>query len=377
MSAPVDHDALPQVLDWNEESDTRIGDLVTFLLDRTTEHVGTVIARDAAPPERETLLDEILTLAPGPHRLLLAPAITSLAARRAAEWRCEPLDIIRSALAGEACLSGKRTATQPTWTVWGDAYLPPGACGPVAQTAGGVRIWSENEAFGAPLLPSGTVVDAFSPAACAGLPEIPDGDSTLTPAEYERALANVFEAYDWIEAIFPQTSRTFAKMVRVVVLRRDSRLAEFRAASSSVGIGRIVLRNPHRDSATVPEIVDGLVHESIHALLDIVELGVPFVGRSFDGQRVTSPWTGRALDLRTYIHACFVWYGLLRFWSAALNDAARFGDRAVPLSYVLMASRGFIADGGVVQPLTPYASVVAPGIINVIESMQSAVRDSA
>ena len=72
-----------------------------------------------------------------------------------------------------------------------------------------------------------------------------------------------------------------------------------------------------------------LVHESIHSYLYMHEPR-PLWGLNPDVTEepgvVQSPWTGRELPLSTFLHACFVWYGILFFWGRAMGSALPLPD---------------------------------------------------
>lgn len=63
-------------------------------------------------------------------------------------------------------------------------------------------------------------------------------------------------------------------------------------------------------------IADSLVHEAIHSLIYRMELFF-FLHTDDDASlllKTSSPWTGRELPMRSFVHACFVWFGLWNFW---------------------------------------------------------------
>jgi hypothetical protein len=70
------------------------------------------------------------------------------------------------------------------------------------------------------------------------------------------------------------------------------------------------------------------------------ELDHPLILRAADA-KVASPWTGRALELYAFVHACFAWYGVAAMWrscsapytAAWLHDATA-GFARQPLGYL-------------------------------------------
>jgi len=98
-------------------------------------------------------------------------------------------------------------------------------------------------------------------------------------------------------------------------------------SSTHTSIGLIRCDNFHRIHSDLPEIVDMLVHESIHQFLHLYEEQIsPFVHEDqltaeLSRERLfPSPWSGNLLDLRSYTHAILVWYGLVHFWQQYLDS---------------------------------------------------------
>jgi hypothetical protein len=83
------------------------------------------------------------------------------------------------------------------------------------------------------------------------------------------------------------------------------------------------------------------VHESIHSFLYIIEEKYHFLAdRSATGPiKVTSPWTGRVLDLHSFLHACHVWFGLWQFWGRAIH--AGVFDESIARKYHDESRAGF------------------------------------
>ena len=71
-------------------------------------------------------------------------------------------------------------------------------------------------------------------------------------------------------------------------------------------------------------LAETLVHEAVHSCLYEIERRDPAFRaqvRGHDDATVVSPWTGRVLPYHSFVHAIFVWYGVLSF--LALVDRAR------------------------------------------------------
>ena len=110
----------------------------------------------------------------------------------------------------------------------------------------------------------------------------------------------------------------------IVLVSRTDPLRPFSSQSQRAVPGRTMLvfdsslphTEPPGDLGTA-RLADALIHEAIHSALDWWEIDVPlFPGDEPDATlRICSPWTGKQLPAQTFIHACFVWAGLRRFWS--------------------------------------------------------------
>jgi len=155
----------------------------------------------------------------------------------------------------------------------------------------------------------------------------------------------------------------------------------FLSRSPERHIGLTVLVNAHCPDVDDVELGEALVHEAIHSFVDTYETLANFeddpAGKwirdamLYDGTpRVISPWTGTRLVVPTYVHACFVWYGIVQFWSQALDT------RAFPISRVLdrlrAAVRGFLFDD-MLDQLVPYQRSFHPQLMTTLGTMRNDV----
>ncbi|MER9427310.1 HEXXH motif-containing putative peptide modification protein [Mesorhizobium sp. M0408] len=137
---------------------------------------------------------------------------------------------------------------------------------------------------------------------------------------------------------------------RVIVMRRKPTKL-FYSFSSCYSVGRIALVNPQLVSEAL--IAEALVHEAIHAYLYMHEptplWGVKPGVRDEPGT-AQSPWTGRALPVCTFLHACFVWYGLFFFWGQVMCSSHAPAEEA--RRGIARASAGFMK-GPILDQLGP------------------------
>ena len=190
------------------------------------------------------------------------------------------------------------------------------------------------------------------------------------------ALQHVHSAGELINTISPYADTLVLSFTKVLVLRCDpNNLKGFASSSSGHFTGRSMLINPHTEDAAGATVTNGIVHEAIHSILYMIEKKCPWLSADHlyfdDSARVNSPWTGASLLLRPFLQACFVWYGLVNFWSHTTALAV------LPKSEVLsMATRAYagFANGPLVDCLNPWRNRIDKDVLDTIDAMQSAVR---
>lgn len=172
-----------------------------------------------------------------------------------------------------------------------------------------------------------------------------------------------------------------ARSMRRLVLRIDATRDGFASNSPQGLVGQAVLTNAHLPLVDDVVVAEALVHESTHGFVGMSE-AIGLAGDRpqerwlrddsfYDGHSCTaSPWTGKALDLPTYLHACFVWWGLLHLW-AALAGASLFDERRVR-SRLLKAARGFLG-GALVREILPYRDRLNPELVDALQEMAGEV----
>lgn len=357
-----------KLLRWNAEGDVLADEFALRHVETLAERLGRTLSRlrsiDAG--ESKALAARLHDLPDSSfQRILTAPrTCLHLSYSNAAELPAT-LAYLREAVAFE---DGRVNG----WSYLGDLYLPTGA-----DKGSGLELGSAlsvGRPWRPPSLLRNITVDYSSPFANGSIPEIPGVSVGFDPAELQNTLARLQSAAAGIQRV-PVAAGHLQRFVRTLVIRKDPTApARFASASSQLTIGLVVLRNPQLAIATPTEIADGLIHEMIHLLSDIIELREPFIRDTNAAAtiRVDSPWTGRSLDLNTYLQACYVWYGLWEFWLAAFGTDG-FDEREVAVSFQ-RASMGFRR--GIIEPLVPLAHALAPGLLDELAQVQSRTRDA-
>jgi hypothetical protein len=315
--------------------------------------------RDLPAPSRLRLLE-----APETYRRLVHP-LTDLS-REAVEFTAK-------ALRAERCLLGKEPPlAQPVWTALGDAYFPAGPVKSPRERIG----WDSSTASRAPSIVGGPVLDGVSPFCTidteAGLPPV----RPHTARELAVIVRRVRDATRRIAGVRPGVLETIFQVTRVIVCRKTTvPEAGFASSSWPAYVGKVALVNAHCAEVTRERLANALIHEAIHSILFMIETSEPFVvdfTRAGDAT-VTSPWSGRALPLINYVHACFVWYGLWRFWRLATR--AKTFAPASAASHLELAASGFRGPS-LLTALAPLRSCVASAALDSIREAQETVVDN-
>lgn len=358
---------LPDLFSWAACDD--VSDAIDRLyLDAVSGRLGRLLRRVGAVDEArcESLRARVEALPPDRFvRFLRMPQLFYHVSAGGEGGLAASCTYLEDSLDAEELRTGGSRRSRGVWTGLGDQFFP--ASGEERGSA------PDAAAYRAPRLPNGVPVDFASPYARGKLPEVSGEDADFTPAELRLVLDRLEEAVVSLAAGCAGAHAFVTRFSQVLLIRKDPGPdAHYTSASSQLCIGRPILRNPHLPGTHVTDLADGWVHETIHSLIDIIELARPMVAdrRVLASASFTSPWTGRSLDLNTYLQACFVWYGLWKLWFTCLGTES-FSARAV-LGHMARASHGFTA-GDVTRQLIPVADALDPGLIDTLRRAQESV----
>ncbi len=326
---------LPQTLRWVTDG-TEFEDVELRHAQRISDALGPWLGR--LSPELADTLATRLSQAPEDaiKRVLLSPNVS-----QGVLWGRGPADELGKLLERSLRLEGGAGGSDadgapPGWGALGDCVL---------YGSGDVERWSPVGGRLALDLRSPDVIAVGStppPEAVAWTP--------LGPAEERDAVAALRSAYTRIRDAGPSLKALIETCARVVVVRKN-RTETFVSFSSCHYVGRIALVNPQLVSEWL--IADALVHEAVHGYLYMHDPN-PLWGLGADVHEepgtVRSPWTGRALPVCAFLHACFVWYALLFFWGQVLRSARALADDV--RRRIELASCGFLR-GDLLEGLGP------------------------
>jgi hypothetical protein len=357
--------AMPDVLRWMAPEQTTNQAHDTYL-DLLAEKMGEIlggICREATPLGEELRAAADHASNEGFMRILSAPETCACLLAANGEGYQAKGQFLRRSFLAETLREGQRVDTdQEVWTALGDMKLSPD---------GTQYCWPQIEEL--------TPLDFGSPYATKV--DLSGADRELVPSrppftehEMEELVARLRNAHTSIQKTSPRVAAFVSTFNKVLVLQKDTEsLFKFASGSNGHYIGRSFLANPHLPGVDEALIADAIVHEGIHGLLYMQEQTEPWfpdpaAKRSLP--RVTSAWTGSSLSLASFLQACFVWYGLLHFWSLALTSKAFDNNSA--LKRFRLSVCGFLG-----KPLrgrvSQFSSMINPGVLDTIDEMQDVV----
>ncbi len=168
-----------------------------------------------------------------------------------------------------------------------------------------------------------------------------------------------------------------------IQFRQNSERPNVVNSSTETSIGLIRSDNFHKIHNDLPEIVDMLVHESIHQYLHLFEeqlysfTNTELTSYNFNEERsFPSPWSGNLLDLRSYTHAVLVWYGLIHFWSQFINSKISHSEltQELALKKLNEATFGFLNNSDVLENLGDAKKYLNTNYILMVETIQNRIK---
>ncbi len=272
------------------------------------------------------------------QRLLLAPRLYTLLRSKSQPGAGE-ISSLRQFLEIEKYLCNQ-DGDRPSgsWTALCDFYFEP-----------------DKETFKAPKL-GNIVLDACRPLTNIDYPP-PMGDDVTNHSaqELEFITWRIEQSLEQISRISRTARAAVDALLQVITVVRAPKLTKgTQSFSNKPAIGRMGLANANSNEWSVSKIADAIVHEAIHALIYKIELtNCLYNDYTTESEPFTavSPWSGRKLRLHSFLHACFVWFGLWNFWSLANEEpeaaelkatAAKGFLTGPPLSHVPDAARDLI-----------------------------------
>jgi HEXXH motif-containing protein len=298
-------------------------------------------------------------------RVLTAPQVSQRLLWRRPGPLAPDGEFLHRAFMAEAAVAGRTVSvTRKMWTALGDACVLPNGRVATTPALGGC----------VPLDFDSTDVLTIDLSGRRVRPK-----ARLRGDERARALDRLTKAYEGIRETSGVVSGFVNAFVKVFVIQKDRDAPSlFVSGSDQLHIGRAVITNPHIQWVELPRVADAIVHEAIHSLLYMQVQSQPWGLQNYSGEyepMVTSPWTGTRVLLSSYLHACFVWYGLIHFWALAIERNA-FPTKGAA-ARLARATIGFLGEPLLADLDEATAAAVTPNIRSAIDSMQRSVQDTA
>ena len=186
-----------------------------------------------------------------------------------------------------------------------------------------------------------------------------------------------------IQSTSPAADSLIENFTTMIQFRNNFERPNVVNSSTHTSIGLIRCDNFHKLHNDMPEIVDMLVHESIHQFLHLYEEQIEaFVDESKitphlkHARLFASPWSGKPLDLRSYTHAILVWYGLIHFWQQYLDRNYEHRELTLIQAQEKLneALLGFVNSSSVLDNLGMYAELLNPNYVEEVRRLQAGLQ---
>jgi hypothetical protein len=301
---------------------------------------------------------ERIALAPETHYRLTAPP-----SQRDGST-AELIRYLESSINAEELRNGRTfRLSGPVWTSLGDHCYSHNGCERVSCS------------YSAPVVSDTIVIDSMSPTSRrrSDGSVIEDDQDTVQPAisteDFARELGGALQE---ISNASPVTRYLIETHLKVIVLQNDPRNPRFSTISGRAFAGQAIFRNVSGQLATGALLIDLLIHESIHSYLYAVEQKQPWMRNIYHNGTIQSPWTNNHIRIDSYLHACFVWFGLIHFWKYALDCDAFDSEIAYPFYH-----RAYVGFSGAnpAQALEPWRDNIDNDVLDQIGALSSIVQD--
>lgn len=350
--------SMPRVCAWD-----RSDEMPSLLFDRYVswlrqEQSGVLLDIEKASPTVGECLRRIFAALPEPsiRRLITAPETCF----RLRAHMADDVSFLRETLIAERKLIGGESDVQRGWSALGDFYFAENtAIDPCKQ------YWQPDCGFQAPRIGTSIPLDFVSPYAQAVQP-MRYPFEPYTPQEILLVWRKMEETFQKIAAVSQNAALLIQGFVKVVILRKDFPQIMGSTSTMPTYIGRVLIRNAANMNPA--NLADGLVRETIHAVLSMIAVFTPLVSDEAAASRtmVRSPWSRAMLSLQSYMYASFAAYGLAKFWRAALLSKAFSAQEANEL--LTKALAGFRGPNPA-SKLAVHARMIDPEALNVTYSL--------
>jgi hypothetical protein len=268
-----------------------------------------------------------------------------------------------------------RPAPPSSWSALGDYYSGSGSDDHmISPGIDGESGFDEDRPFFAPK--AGHIfLDAYSSHTALK----PPPDSQLveltrhTQSELAIAKGRIENGLALVRSVSHCAATMVYNSVHVLNLRK---LSDDETCTSSwswrVLIGAAGLVNTHSPAWYPALLSEALVHEAIHQTIYKLELSESlFTDRKAASElTAVSPWSERTLKVTSFVHACFVWFGLWNFWRLCPEHIEGVVD------LMSKAYRGFLVGSPLAGLSLEARACIQPEVRNAITAVYKLVSKS-
>jgi hypothetical protein len=199
----------------------------------------------------------------------------------------------------------------------------------------------------------------------------------LTAEEKDCVVEKISVAFAEIEATAPAFARIIRNYTRVVCVRkREGALPASEQVSNEIGAIRLL--NVHSPAYTHEQLMDDLIHESVHNFLstyEFLEHSFQIPGGRADGDaRPVSPWSMRPIRVLPFLHAVFVYFAILHYSMKRMKMVRLSAEqRREAMRRRNRYASGFLMPGSLSDYARPFADVDSR-VFHAMDQMQMIVR---
>jgi hypothetical protein len=199
----------------------------------------------------------------------------------------------------------------------------------------------------------------------------------LTDEEKSLVVDKISKAFAEIEATAPIFARIIRNYTRLICVRkREGVLPASEQVSNEIGAIRLL--NVNTALYTHEQLMDDLIHESVHNFLSTYEfLEHPFQipgGRTDRDARPVSPWSMRPIRILPFLHAVFVYFAILHYSMKRMERTDLSAEQRQEAMYRRNRwASGFLMPGALSSYVKAFADV-DPRVLHAMDQMQLMVR---
>jgi hypothetical protein len=134
------------------------------------------------------------------------------------------------------------------------------------------------------------------------------GPDPVRPEATRRFAGQVAEAFGNIRACDPDRYAALLRLIRVIGHLPDG---ESRSCSAARYAGVVYLAG---EEESLLDLEESIVHEGAHQLLYKIAELTPLTERGAEAREFELPWSGSRRDLFGYLHACFIYVEIVKYY---------------------------------------------------------------